>query len=283
MRASKLHGLQNDFLVVLDEANPGAPAPGPDEARAWCARHTGVGADGLLLGSTATPGSGADVRMRLLNADGGPAEMSGNGIRCFAQAVARQRGIATGRLVIETDAGIRAVELAPDPGDPHVVHVGVAMGRAESGPEVPATVADALGRQGRRYGTADLGNPHLVVEVPDPWAIDLAVEGPAIEAAFAAGINVEFIAVSGSDRLDLTVWERGAGITRACGTGACAAATVARSWGLVGTDVAVLMPGGEARVATAADGTILLTGPSAWIADLVLAPASAPRLAEVTA
>ena len=275
MRLVKLHGLQNDFLVALDD-DPDRPRPGAAEARAWCDRHTGIGADGLMIASA--PGAGTergaesdvDVVMTLFNSDGTPAELSGNGIRCFAHAVTRARGITEGRLAIATGAGRRVVELAPG-AHPYEVQVSVGMGMAGPGPEVPDALARTLADAGRRFGTASLGNPHLVVAVPDPWSVDLAVEGPAIAAAFTGPVNVEFIALAGDDHLDLTVWERGAGITRACGTGACAATSLARSWGLVDGEVTVTMPGGDARVAADGDGRLTLTGPSVWIADIEVA------------
>jgi len=270
MQLSKHHGLGNDFLVVLDEVNGRALAITGDDAVRLCERRTGIGADGLLHGSAPAtdPDAGpdvtldADVVMRLFNADGSRAEMSGNGIRCFGQAVAAARGITAGTLRVLTDDGIKVLEIEPG-GVTGEVLVSVDMGTARPGPAIP----EGLDLPGRHH-TVDMVNPHLVVEVPDPWAVDVAEVGAAIERRFPDGVNVEFIAARGSDHLDLAVWERGAGVTRACGTGACAAASVASGWGLVGHDVVVTMPGGDATVELTSDGRLQLTGPSVLIASL---------------
>ncbi len=267
VRLGKYHGLGNDFLVVLDEENGRALEIGPAEARAWCDRHTGIGADGLLHGSAPAPGAGVDIVMRLYNADGSVAEMSGNGVRCFGHAVARARGMAAGPLRVGTDAGVRELVLSPG-ADPAELAVAVGMGVAGPGPVIPAEVAARLPE---RHATVDMGNPHLVLEVPEPAEIDLAAEGGRLERSFPDGINVEFIAVRAPDQIELTVWERGAGITQACGTGACAAAATARAWGATAAEVVVQMPGGSARVAVAADGAITLTGPSVHIATVEVA------------
>ncbi len=178
--------------------------------------------------------------MHLFNADGSRAEMSGNGIRCLAQAVALAREATELRVHVGTDAGrprsrgrrrpIRTTR--PPTSRP-------AWARSGPVPRCPPAVVDRLSQAGqaraRRFATADVGNPHLVVEVDDPAAVDLADDGAWIERQFADGINVEFIAPAASvddddaDR-DLRVWERGAGITEACGTGACAAASVFQAW-----------------------------------------------------
>ena len=265
---TKLHGLGNDFLVLL-EATAGAPVPtGPDAAalaRRLCDRHRGVGADGLIVGTEADA-DGVDVVMALHNADGSRAEMSGNGIRCLAHAVVRARGGDAGDVVVDSDAGRRHLAVAPGE-RPGVARVRVGMGAVADGPAVPADVAERLG--GARHATVDVGNPHLVVLVDDPGAVDLAAVGPPLEAAFPAGVNVEFVAPT-SRGLDLVVWERGVGVTEACGTGACGAAAVAHRWGLVGDSVAVRMPGGEAEVLLAGDHATLV-GPSEHIAEVEVA------------
>lgn len=264
MRLRKLHGLGNDFLIALEGDQSGAvDLRGRDLAglaRQLCDRHTGVGADGLVAGLD-PDAPGADVTMVLHNSDGSRAEMSGNGIRCLAHAVADARG-ALGALVIDTDGGRRHLEVAAG-ASPSEVLVRVEMGPVGEGPPVPTAVADLLGAA--RHLTLDMGNPHLVVEVPDPGAVDLAAEGPLLEAAFAGGINVEFAAAAGPDVIDMAVWERGAGITEACGTGACATAAAMRAWGAVGPASTVRMPGGAVRVELG-EGGVELRGPSVCIA-----------------
>jgi diaminopimelate epimerase len=261
---TKHHGLGNDFLVVLDETNVDLPPIDGSLARRLCDRRTGLGADGLIHG--ATPGRRTDhgVIMHLFNADGSRAEMSGNGARCLAQAVAVARDDHALHLLIDTDAGARsAVVDAPD--QLNQAWVTVDMGPARPGPAVPDTVAKRLDG---RFGTVDMGNPHLVIEVPDPSVVDLAAEGGWIESQFDGGVNVEYVAAH-DGALTMTVWERGAGITQACGTGACASAHLAHEWSLVGDEVEVRMPGGSATV-TLGD-TISLAGPTSLVATIEVA------------
>lgn len=270
MRLSKHHGLRNDFLVMLDELNDAPVAVGPDVARRLCDRRSGVGADGFVHGARPEPGSDVDVVMHLWNADGSRAEMSGNGIRCLAQAVARARGVVDLSVVAATDAGVRVLEVAGGAA-PHESTVRVDMGAVGPGPGLHAV---SVPFQAKEIGTADLGNPHLVAWVDDPDAIDLAAVGPKLEAAFALGINVELIAPSvAPGALVLRVWERGVGITEACGTGACAATALAHRWGLVDHAARVEMPGGSVLVELIDDRAVL-TGPAVHIADLVVAGAS---------
>lgn len=257
MRLTKHHGLGNDFLV---HRTAGLPSNASAIAMRLCARRHGVGADGLIFGIDPSDPSN-DVAMALYNADGSRAEMSGNGIRCLAQAVDSDPAAHT-KLRIETDAGVRVVELEPT-GDPHAVRAKVDMGAVGAG---PGTDSVHLSDGEIRCATADVGNPHLVVLVDDPDAVELAVAGPRHEARFPAGINVEFIAPAGGPAIDLRVWERGAGATQACGSGACAAAYRAHEWGLAGTRVEVRMPGGSAEVVLG--DTVTLSGPSVHVATI---------------
>jgi diaminopimelate epimerase len=264
MRLSKHHGLRNDFLVVLDEVNDQPVAAGPEMARLLCDRRSGVGADGLIHGARPDADSDVDVVMHLWNADGSAAEMSGNGIRCLAQAVVRARDLSSGTVVAATDAGTRVLELS-EGAFPEESTVRVDMGPVGPG---PGTGGLALPFIAKEIGTADLGNPHLVAWVDAPDSIDLAVVGPAVEGQFPDGINLEVIAPAvAPDALTLRVWERCAGITEACGTGACAAAALARRWGLTDHAVRVEMPGGAVLVELVDDRAVL-TGPAVHIADL---------------
>jgi len=265
VRLTKHHGLANDFLVVLDEVNGRAVEVNGELARRLCDRHTGIGADGLIRGELGEgPGAGdADVVMHLFNSDGSRAEMSGNGIRCLAHAVALARDQHEAALRIQTDAGVRRVALRRDA--PDRAEVSVSMGPARPGPVIPTPVDEELDD---RHLTVDLGNPHLVIETEAPDAVDLVTRGAWLEQQFPDGINVEFVAKDDgrADAIVLRVWERGAGVTSACGTGACAAAHVAHEWGLVGDVVSVEMPGGRAEVRLGAD--IVLVGPAELIATL---------------
>ena len=273
MRLTKHHGLGNDFLVALEEDN-GPLVADATLARRLCDRRRGLGADGFIVGArpaagaTAADGRPIDVVFHLWNADGSRAEMSGNGIRCLGQALAMSRDDHTATYVVATDAGEREL-VVHDDAEHRLASVSVSMGVLADGPTVPADVADRLSDW--RHSTVDVGNPHLVVLVPDLAAVDLVGVGSWVESRFDAGINVEFIATSSDpDAIDLLVWERGAGVTEACGTGAVAAATRAHEWGLVGREVQVRMPGGSAEVIVAAgpaDEAVLI-GPAQHIATI---------------
>jgi diaminopimelate epimerase len=266
MKLTKHHGLGNDFLVLLDEANGPLPAVDGDLARRLCDRHRGVGADGLIR---AGDGEGrADVSMLLYNSDGSRAEMSGNGVRCLAQAVACSRGVDVLEITVATDAGLRTISVGPGP-SPSVHVIRAEMGPAGDGPAVPPLVEDRLGEA--RHRTVDLGNPHLVVWVDDLTRARPADDGSWIDDQFAHGINVEYITrADGPRAVDMLVWERGAGVTEACGTGACAAAVAAAGWGMVSSPVEVRMPGGQAIVELAGEGPALL-GPIHFIATVEVA------------
>jgi diaminopimelate epimerase len=250
VRLSKHHGLGNDFLVIVDLDDQFTIDAAL--AQAVCDRHTGVGADGLIH-------VGPGPTMTLLNADGSRAEMSGNGIRCLAQALARTQGHDEAIYDIVTDAGVRRVEVRPG-GHAHEV-----LARVDMGPVAEADVDPPdLDPAPKELIGADVGNPHVVALFADRAGVDAAADGLR-----SSDRNVELIHLDGVDRLSMRVVERGVGETQACGTGACAAAWAARRWGLVGDTVTVAMPGGEATVELAA--TVHLTGPSMHVADVELA------------
>ena len=255
MQLTKHHGLGNDFLIALADA---LPAEAPAVALEVCHRTRGVGADGLIFGLPGDPGAGTDVTMVLFNADGSRAEMSGNGVRCLAQAVVRRDGHGA-ELQIGTDAGVRCVQVEITD-DSSVIEAHVDMGPIGRGPELDGIDYP----DGLRFATADVGNPHLVILVDDASTVDVAQHGAELTKV-AGGINVEFISPSADGSgIDLRVWERGVGVTQACGTGACAAAQTAHHWGLAGPVVSVSMPGGE--VVVELGDTAVLIGPAAYIA-----------------
>jgi diaminopimelate epimerase len=234
---TKMQGLGNDFVVL-----EGPVKPNTDDVVRLCDRHFGVGADGVLV---VTPGS--PIVMDYWNADGSPAEMCGNGLRCVAR-YAYDRGWVDGpEFEVDTPEGPRTVRVRPGSIE------------AEIGPvliEGQETV------DGQTYSLVDTGNPHAVRVVDDPAEIDLSSVGPRVarEAGFDAGCNVEFIAVSGG-QVTMRVWERGIGETLACGTGMVAAAAVALE-GADGT-VQVNVPGGSGQV-TLKDKVAWLIGPAEY-------------------
>lgn len=279
---TKHHGLGNDFLVAVDPPRPLTSA----DALAWCDRRQGIGADGLVTATpggsprdTATPGGSPDRwRMVLFNSDGGRAEISGNGLRCLAQALADHLdhdGTTDLSLTIETDAGTRhaVVEARPAGGPPAEDRVRVGMGKAVDGP-APSSRWSGLGVPVTAQVGVDLGNPHLVAFVdPDRpggsplGAIDMSRVGPAVEAGHPGGLNVHLVRVVDRGRLEMVIWERGAGVTMACGSGACAAAWAANRAGLVGDRVDVAMPGGAALVELT-DDEVVLVGPAVRVAEI---------------
>lgn len=267
---TKHHGLGNDFLVAVDPPRPLTP----DDALAWCDRRRGIGADGLIM---ATPlGSPDRWRMVLFNSDGGRAEISGNGLRCLAQALAGHLGhdgTTDLPLTIETDAGTRqAVVQARRPGAPPAEDgVRVGMGKAVDGP-APSTRWAELGVPVTAQVGADLGNPHLVAFVDQPDALadlDMARIGPVVESDHPGGLNVHVARVVDRGRLEMVIWERGAAVTMACGSGACAAAWAANRAGLVDRSVEVGMPGGSATVELG-DDEVVLVGPAVRVAEIRL-------------
>lgn len=291
----KYHGLGNDFLVLVDwERRVRFDA---SLARAACDRHRGLGADGLLRLS-APLGAGA-VHMEVRNADGSVAETSGNGLRCAALAAVHEGLVSGPELGIETLAGISSVRvaLADAPGGaevrvqiapmvvgPELAASGLSLGERAvglpGGPGAPAALGD------RRARRVSIGNPHLVIygtgpDAAAPLPIDLAWLGPALEAGVPGGVNVEVVTAPGRDKLVLEVWERGAGLTLACGTGSCAAAAACRAAGLVGDSVEVANPGGTLHVELSGEllaPSAVLTGPAQRIARASLEDA-APVLA----
>jgi diaminopimelate epimerase len=263
---TKHHGLGNDFLVFFDD-QPIRRLPFEVLGRQWCDRRRGVGADGLLIGLTGVDHALADLGMVLINADGSRAEMSGNGIRCLAQAFARRSGMTTGLLRVATDAGLRLVEVRPG-ADLTTISASVDMGLIT--PLDAPEGWESLGCDSMRpVAHLSLGNPHSVVGVEDVAAVDLARLG-----ALVPQVNLEIVE-AGPEPASITmrVHERGAGITEACGTGACAAAWAAVGWGLVPAstpEIVVHMDGGDAtvRIDDRTIGRVTLTGPATFVAEI---------------
>jgi diaminopimelate epimerase len=250
LRFVKYHGIGNDFVVV------DGPLMSAARAVRLCDRHRGLGADGVLtLLPPRTPG--AVVTMHIYNADGSVASMCGNGIRCVARHLADQYKIE-GKLTIDTDAGPRTCTVHRAPGG-EVEAVSVEMGPARVLGEEHFTVGDEKLRTVR----VDMGNPHAVLFEP-PTRERAAAVGAAIERQVPGGVNVG-LARPGPGGVDLVVWERGCGLTDACGTGACAAAVASVREGAIpaGQPVEVRLPGGPLTVTVSADlSRVTMRGPA---------------------
>ena len=254
MTVVKAHAYGNDFLLLrAGDAPPAADRPAL--ARTLCARHTGIGANGLIVVTEKARGA----RMDLFNADGSYSEVSGNGVRCLAAWLVQTRGLPAGATIdIETDAGTKSLELLaePAPGGGRRLMFRAGMGQPEEVQrrtlEVDGAPVDVI--------TLRVGNPQCVVlgEVTVDRLHDVA-EKLAVHPAFPDGSNVELALVESHDRVRILIWERGVGPTAASGTGACAAAVAAISYGGAGRDVQIVSPGGSQRVEWTDDG-LFLTG-----------------------
>lgn len=271
---TKHNGLGNDFLV-LDRREASALANAqvanidwPSMARNWCNRKTGIGADGLLLLGRIDANT---LTMRLFNSDGSLAEMSGNGIRCLAQAAHLADGLSTQvEYAVTTDAGERRVVVTPQANDPHTVDASVDMGEIDSLDE-PTGWATLECDPMRPVMHISVGNPHSVVGVEDVAIVPLKELGEKVPH-----INLEIIEPGPEvNAITMRVHERGAGITQACGTGACASAWAAVQWGLVpksASEVIVHMDGGDVRVRVddPKAGSVTLIGPAQFMSKHVV-------------
>jgi diaminopimelate epimerase len=259
----KMHGLGNDFVVIDARQQPFAVDDA--RARAIADRHTGVGCDQLIVMEKPASGTAvADVVMRIRNADGGEVEACGNASRCVADLVMRETGRDS--IVIETGAGLLDAERASGG------RIAVDMGKARlDWREIPLAEPQDTARLDLSLGplkdpsAVSMGNPHVVFFVDSLDTIDLKSLGPILERhpLFPERVNVGVAQVLSRDRIRLRVWERGAGITLACGTGACAALVAAARRGLTHHKATVVVDGGELEIEWLKDGHVLMTGPVA--------------------
>jgi len=269
----KYQALGNDFLVALEPSLlPGGDELDKDFVVALCDRHRGVGADGVVALRRLPAGGGlrGDAAMELRNADGGRAETSGNALACLVLAGVDAGALAGPAVLMLTDAGPRRVTVLRRLDDATSLvrtEMGTASVSAEE-PEVPSV-------PGWRARRVDMGNPHLVLLGTSLDAVDIGEIGRRLETAAPGGQNVEAVAPDGGGGLDLVVWERGAGLTQACGTGSCASAASARAIGLVGDEVEVHNPGGTLLVDLEGDllsPAVSLTGPAKRVFSVDLTP-----------
>ena len=257
----KMHGVGNDYIFV-DTAR--YPVPDPQTAAiAWSRQHTGVGSDGLvLIGRPAT--ADADFTMRIFNADGSEGLMCGNASRCIGQYVYEQGLADSTRVRLLTKSGIKILDLAVRD-DGSVESVTVDM------------LAPALERESQFLPEGEplpqgvfvsMGNPHYVIFVDDLDNVDVASRGAALErhSRFPERCNIEFAQVLPGDVIRMRVWERGSGITMACGTGACATAVAAAVTGRCGRRSRIIMDGGNLDILwRESDGHVFLTGPTSFV------------------
>lgn len=292
MRFAKYHGLGNDFLVVdlrNEKSDDAAAAQDPAVVKALCDRQFGVGGDGVL--AVLPGGPGADARMRVLNSDGSEAEMCGNGIRCVAKELYDRGGLHKESIAIDTGAGRLVCMISDRGGRAERVTVQMGAPRLARG-EIPMT-GPANERCVEQPVTIDgvdlsitavsMGNPHAVAFVSADQRRLAETIGPKVEhhAWFPKRTNAEFARMISPTEIELVVWERGCGITLACGTGACATVVAAVVTGRAeaGKDVLVHLPGGDLTITVLADmSNVLMSGPALHVFDGELAPrAVSPR------
>ncbi|MCR5277548.1 MAG: diaminopimelate epimerase [Bacteroidales bacterium] len=258
---TKMEGLGNDYVYVDTDRFPIAdPA---SVARRVSDRHFGIGSDGLVLIARS---ASADFSMRIFNADGSEAQMCGNASRCIGKYL-YERGLTDKTVItLDTLAGVKTLTLRPDP-DGTVRSVAVSMGRFGGGDMLSVTLPDGRVIEGC---VIDMGNPHFVIFADDYPGISPETEGPLLEKhpAFPEGTNVEFLQRLSPSGIRMRVWERGSGITMACGTGACASAAAATLKGLVSGSCRVRMDGGELTVqCDPRSREIVMEGPASIVFD----------------
>jgi diaminopimelate epimerase len=266
---SKYQGLGNDFILI-DNRHSDTPIIEPEEAIIWCDRHFGIGADGVIF---VLPGkNGADYTMRIFNSDGSEPEMCGNGIRCMAKFIAELEGKTDTEVTyqIHTLAGMITPEVLAegnvqvDMGEPRLLATEIPTSLGMVNEQV---VNQSMEVDGKDWTVTcvSMGNPHCMIFVDDANAIDLAKIGPKFEhhPVFPQRTNTEFVQVLRSDYLRMRVWERGAGITLACGTGACATVVAGVLTGKSDRHCAVELPGGCLQIYwSPADNRVYMTGPA---------------------
>lgn len=256
MRFTKMHGLGNDYLYVYGEV----PENIEQLSIKLSERHFGAGSDGMIYICSSEV---ADFKMRIFNADGSEAKMCGNGIRCVGKYVYDKGYTDKTNLDIETLSGIKKLSLTVSNGK--VKSVSVNMGKAEVSEEInlPVGLTDIM------CTPVSMGNPHAVTFVKSIDEAPLYELGPQIEhhSDFPGGVNAEFVEVLDQSTLRMRVWERGSGVTMACGTGACASAAAAIHHGYCSfdSDISVILDGGTLKIKIAPDYTVTMTGPAEFV------------------
>ena len=252
---TKMNGLGNDIMVV--EWPKGRPPPTPEIVRSWSDRRRGVGFDQLMMIDSERPAAG-DVSYRVFNADGGEVQQCGNGVRCVASLLAPRFG---DELTLVSPAGAVAAKVLG--ADRASVDLGVPDFRPAALPFLAPAELDGylldVGGHTVEFGAVSMGNPHVVIPVESVDTAPVGTLGPEFQrhASFPQSVNVGFMTVESERRIRLRVYERGAGETLACGTGAAAAVAVGRRWGQLGPEVVVSLPGGDLTVSWSGPGSRL--------------------------
>lgn len=247
----KMHGLGNDFAIFDARATPMVFAPG--RVRLLADRRRGIGCDQLIV---LEPSARADLFMRIYNPDGSESGACGNATRCVASLMGGSGWIETRAGVLRADAVGDAIRI--DMGAPHFEWADIPLAYAMDTTCMPVGWGEL-----EKPVAVSMGNPHVVFFVADADAVALEALGPEIEndPVFPQRVNVNVATIQSRDRIFLRVWERGAGLTLACGSGACATYAAARRRGLVDERAAVMLPGGELVIGETSAGTITMTGP----------------------
>ena len=266
---AKMDGAGNDYIYVDTTRYP---ISDPQTASVkWSNRHTGIGSDGLVLIGKPSMLSGADFSMRIFNADGSEAKMCGNASRCIGKYLYERHLTDSSEIKLETLSGVKTLSLTLSPD--RLTVTGVTVDMLQPAFHQASQYDEQVGLDAlREYGHplfVSMGNPHCVVFVDDIAAIDVARVGAMGEhlPAFPERCNIEFAQLTGTDELRTRVWERGSGITMACGTGACATAVAAAHVGLTSRESDVVMDGGRLHVRWAEDDHVMLSGPAEFVFD----------------
>lgn len=266
---TKMDGAGNDYIYVDTTRYP---ISDPQTASVkWSNRHTGIGSDGLVLIGKPSILSGADFSMRIFNADGSEAKMCGNASRCIGKYLYERHLTDSSEIRLETLSGVKTLSLTLSPD--RLTVTGVTVDMLQPAFHQASQYDEQVGLDAlREYGHplfVSMGNPHCVVFVDDIAAIDVARVGAMGEhlPAFPERCNIEFAQLTGTDELRTRVWERGSGITMACGTGACATAVAAAHVGLTSRESDVVMDGGRLHVRWAEDDHVMLSGPAEFVFD----------------
>ncbi len=266
---TKMDGAGNDYIYVDTTRYP---ISDPQTASVkWSNRHTGIGSDGLVLIGKPSILSGADFSMRIFNADGSEAKMCGNASRCIGKYLYERHLTDSSEIKLETLSGVKTLSLTLSPD--RLTVTGVTVDMLQPAFHQASQYDEQVGLDAlREYGHplfVSMGNPHCVVFVDDIAAIDVARVGAMGEhlPAFPERCNIEFAQLTGTDELRTRVWERGSGITMACGTGACATAVAAAHVGLTSRESDVVMDGGRLHVRWDEDDHVMLSGPAEFVFD----------------